>query len=354
VSRAWSTRRATAGDRAAALALLGRAHAGDATAAPSAAEWDWLFDRNPATGSQLEYMVADAGSRLAGQYATVPLRLQIAGAPAHGLLSLNTATDPDFQHQGIFTTLAESVYEDAAGRFALVFGFPNGRSAPGFFHRLGWQDLGAPPVLVRPLAAPGRPFPRRGVAFALGVAGPVLRAGDTFHRSKEHVERVDTFGGWADAVWATLGPALGTAVVRDTTYLRWRFDDAPREYRRWTVLGAQGDEPVGYAVSRLVPWRGTVLAYVVELMAPTRSAASALLGEVLADARTGGAVAACVVATRRSPHRGTLLARGFLPVPGALGENVSFGARILTQGVPECAVLQRDVWYLSVADFDWI
>lgn len=352
MKREWVTRQATPGDREAALALLTRAHAGDQTAAPSVDEWDWLFLRNPCA-TDLEYVVADAGPRLAGQYATVPLRLQLAGATAKALLSLNTATDPDFQRQGVFTTLADELYNSATGRFALVYGFPNTRSAPGFFRRLEWHDLGSPPLLVRPLAHPGRGFSRRGAGLALGLAAPVLRLADVLGRRDGRVTSIDAFESWADGIWKTVAPRLGTAAVRDAAFLRWRFDDAPRQYRRWVIVD-DGDAPVGYAVSRLVSWRGAVLAYVMELLAPSAAAASALLGTLLADARRDGAIAACAVATRRHPHRATMLRHGFVALPVRLGQEVSFGVRLFDQDIPRTAVLQLGAWHLSAADFDWI
>lgn len=349
MSAGWTTRRATAGDQEAVLALLGRAHAGDETAALSVAEWEWLFLRNPG-GAGLQYVVADAGARLAGQYATVPLRMQIGGVVAQGLLSLNTATDPEFQRQGIFTTLAETLYGEAEGSFALVYGFPNARSAPGFYRRLGWLDLGAPRLLLRPLRSPGRRFPRRGIALGLAVGAPALRALDAVGGRAPRAEPFDAFDSWADRIWARAAPALGTAAVRDAAFLRWRFDDAPREYRRWSV----GEEPDGYAVSRLVPWRGTTIAYLMELIAPSRAVATGLLRAVMTDAHRDGAVAICAVATPHHPHRSALLRSGFLPVPVGLTPGLSFGVRALSDDVPRSAILSLDDWYLSAADYDWV
>jgi GNAT superfamily N-acetyltransferase len=63
------------------------------------------------------------------------------------LLSLNTATHPDYQGQGLFTRLAGMTYEAAgAAGYHGVYGVANANSTPGFVRKLGFQ-------LVRPLEA---------------------------------------------------------------------------------------------------------------------------------------------------------------------------------------------------------
>jgi len=63
------------------------------------------------------------------------------------LLSLNTATDPDYQGKGLFTRLASMTYDlGAAEGFSCVFGVANANSTPGFIRKLGF-------LLVAPLEA---------------------------------------------------------------------------------------------------------------------------------------------------------------------------------------------------------
>jgi hypothetical protein len=73
--------------------------------------------------------------------------VRIDGEPVRVLLSLNTATHPQFQGKGLFTKLAAMTYEAAAAQgFAAVYGVANANSTPGFVRKLGFQ-------LVRPLDA---------------------------------------------------------------------------------------------------------------------------------------------------------------------------------------------------------
>jgi GNAT superfamily N-acetyltransferase len=106
---------------------------------------DWLYVANP-DGRAVGYDAWD-GERLAAHYVCVPARAWVEGREVPVLLSLNTATHPDYQGMGLFTKLAAMTYEagQAAG-FDGVYGVANANSTPGFIRKLGFQ-------LVRPLEA---------------------------------------------------------------------------------------------------------------------------------------------------------------------------------------------------------
>ncbi len=101
----------------------------------------WRYRDNPA-GTVIG---ADAwdGERLAAHYVACPLEARIDGELVRGLVSLNTATRPDYQGQGLFTRLAEHAYglgRDAG--YGFVIGVANANSTPGFLRKLAFQDAG--------------------------------------------------------------------------------------------------------------------------------------------------------------------------------------------------------------------
>jgi GNAT superfamily N-acetyltransferase len=101
----------------------------------------WRYRDNPAG----TLVGADAwdGETLAAHYVTCPLEARIDGAVVRGLLSLNTATHPDYQGKGLFTRLAERAYElGAAAGYGFVIGVANANSTPGFLRKLAFQDVG--------------------------------------------------------------------------------------------------------------------------------------------------------------------------------------------------------------------
>jgi GNAT superfamily N-acetyltransferase len=105
----------------------------------------WLYVANP-DGQAVGFDAWD-GERLAAHYVCIPARAWVEGKLVRVLLSLNTATHPDYQGKGLFTKLAAMAYEAGAIQgFDGVYGVANANSTPGFVRKLGFQ-------LVRPLEA---------------------------------------------------------------------------------------------------------------------------------------------------------------------------------------------------------
>jgi GNAT superfamily N-acetyltransferase len=98
---------------------------------------EWLYCDNP--DGAMGGFDAWAGERLAAHYACAPARARIEGQSCTVALSLNTATDPDFQGKGLFTRLAEKTYADLAAQgVRAVYGVANANSTPGFLRKLGF------------------------------------------------------------------------------------------------------------------------------------------------------------------------------------------------------------------------
>ena len=355
-ARRWTIRAATEADGPTVERLTKRAFGSAQDDAYAAQRWRWLFVDN-VSGAPMHYLVADAGERLAGQYALIPVRMQHAGREVLGLLSVDTATDPDFERQGIFTTLARQLY--GASSAALVYGFPNARSAPAFYTKLGWISLRVPKV-VRPLGDIS------GLARALGVRvpdvanvfGPVLAAANTVEQALARlrgatVTELEDIGSWADTLWSRLAPTLGTCAIRDRRFLAWRFTAGPWRYRLHGLVRAGAI--TGLAVSKIRPWRGIQVAYLMELLVDPQDSvgARALVADVIRHAAAAGASALRAIVTPRHPHRSSLRRMGLIPLPARFAAEMSFGVRINgPDAVPNQALHSED-WYLSGADIDY-
>ncbi|HEV7565372.1 MAG TPA: GNAT family N-acetyltransferase [Microbacteriaceae bacterium] len=325
------TRDATEQDRDAVVSLLTAAHG---LSVRDAQAWDWLF-----RGRLGRYVVADAGDRLAAQYALLPVRVRHRGAVIDASLSLDTATHPDFGGRGLMTDLGLLAYERSGSD--LVFGFPNPKSAWILYNRLGWTELAPFPLLVKPLA---------GIVRA--VTGTRIRL--PRRKSTLPVEQFDRFGSWADHIWDANAERLGTSVVRDSDHLNWRFADAPHTYERFVSYA--GTDPAAYAVLRTVPWRRGRVSYVMELagLPGAESEAADALGAAVAAARDAGSAGVAAVATHRDPLLGTLRNAGFRPAPARVRVGFSFGNRTIG-GLSEHTDLKHlDNWYVTAGDFDHI
>lgn len=121
---------------------------------------EWLYQQNP-DGDALGFDAYD-GDRLAAHYACVPARAQVGGEEVSVLLSLNTATHPQYQGKGLFTRLAEMTYDRGTQvGYDCVYGVANAKSTPGFVNKLDFQSLG--PLLARVgIGSPGIEFTRLG------------------------------------------------------------------------------------------------------------------------------------------------------------------------------------------------
>jgi GNAT superfamily N-acetyltransferase len=117
------------------------------TADFSLAYLKWLYDENP--DGKVVGFDAWNGTELAATYVCVPATVRLDGLEVRALLSLNTATHPKFQGQGLFTKLANQTYELAkATGHELVFGVANQNSIGGFSRKLGFTDVCALDVRV--------------------------------------------------------------------------------------------------------------------------------------------------------------------------------------------------------------
>ena len=105
----------------------------------------WLYYENP-NGPVVGFDAWD-GDRAVAHYVCIPLLANIqTGGPRKVLLSLNTATHPDYQGRGLFVKLALETYALAAEQgYDAVIGVANANSTHGFVNRLGFQ-------LVTPLS----------------------------------------------------------------------------------------------------------------------------------------------------------------------------------------------------------
>lgn len=103
----------------------------------SASYLKWLYCHNP-EGQAIGFDARD-GTRLAAHYVCIPICIVLQNRLVRAMLSLNTATHPQYQGRGLFTQLAERTYAHAGDTgIAAVCGIANSNSTPGFTRKLGF------------------------------------------------------------------------------------------------------------------------------------------------------------------------------------------------------------------------
>lgn len=131
-----SLQRATINDY---VKLFNNSFAGDGKLNEQYLGWQYL--QNP--HGQVIGSDAYVGDQLAAHYAIIPRRYRIGSQVFSAALSVNTATHPEHQGNGLFVRLAERTYEEATSRgLQFVIGAANANSIGGFTRRLGFSTLG--------------------------------------------------------------------------------------------------------------------------------------------------------------------------------------------------------------------
>jgi len=231
-------------------------------------EFDWWFSRNPA-GSLMS--VARDDGRVLGVASHSLYRTVLGGEEELASFSVHATTDPAARGRGIFVALERKHEQEAQERgVAVVLAFASAPTAPLFLGPLGWTEIARYRIWARGLPVGGK----RGDAVT-----EFDHVGDAAVRWPNHI-------------------------VRDATYLNWRYLDSPRDYAAYRA----GD---GYAVLGHKRHRGRDVALVADLVGPVRRLLRACIAAVKPGTRLVFGV----------PARGeeaAYLSCGFVPTPRTL------------------------------------
>ena len=107
----------------------------------------WLYIDNP--HGRVVGVDAFYNGTLAAHYAAIPRLYSANGVRHRILLSVNTATCPNHQRQGLFKRTASSTYDLAEDQgFAGIIGVANEQSIHAFISSLGFSELGNVDLVV--------------------------------------------------------------------------------------------------------------------------------------------------------------------------------------------------------------
>lgn len=315
----------------------------------------WRYLQNPTSALWVDFAVDRESKAIAGVYCVSPARFKIGDADVLGVQSIDTLTDHRHRGKGLFKKLAVSTYGRCTDDgVALVYGFPNGSSAFGFFERLGWTKLDPVPFLVRPLRL-GYLARRAGLPASViaRMPDPPIVLSEPILSGTQDLRVILDFDEEFDALWARCSAGVTVALQRSARYLSWRFAKNPVEYK---MLGLyERGELRGYVVVRLADKHGGRVGYVMELLYdPGRDdVGAALLRQALREIADGGGEVVLAWSLPHSFNHGAYRAHGFFPLPERLRPiELHFGARHLRAS--EAAVCNRRSWYLSYCDSDTV
>lgn len=299
---------------------------------------EWKFRQNPAGPGKVA--VARGDGEIIGVNAFMPSSFSLRGHPVRAYQSMDTIVMPAARGKGVFPALLNCFYERTDG--ALIYGFPNVNSSPGFFGKLGWRHFGPVPMLFRPL--------RTGYFLKrLGRLMPDLRV-PILSRPLRSVERISRLDDNATAMWRRFARDIQCAVDRDADYLNWRLAGHPSE--KYDILRAPDGSFTAHSISDK---HGGRIGYLMEAIGTPETLPS-LISSSLREIAALGADAALAWCLPGSPNYAAYRKAGFYPLPPKLRSIIiNFGARPLRADAEAArAVTDPGGWYISYLDSDTV
>ncbi len=334
-------------DRRGVESLYRRVFGNDA-ADGSRLRWEWQYRRNPNNpGQEPEIWVAHEGPAIVGQYATMPVRLSLAGVEVQGSWGMDVMVAPERQRQG----LGEQLFRTWDRNVGASLGLGLSDSSYRLFQKLRWPVVGPVPCLVKPLTRrafrrPNWPVPINRLVSVLTL--PLVRIIARSRPLRAEVRLIQRFDDSFTALWNELAPKFAFAVRRDAAYLNWKFVTAP--HVRYGIAALRRDDRnVGYAVYRHVyEPRGRVTLLADFLADPEDEAGvSTLLHWVDREARQADSDKIRAFATHGAFRR--LLRRsGYFQVKSTM----EFVAKINAIDVPAGFYDTPERWHVTLGDSD--
>ena len=326
-----------------------------------AARWRWIF-KDSADTVHTEY--AWHGDKLVGQYAVVPVPMRIDGRDTTWCISLDTASHPDYRRQGMFTTLARSLYERLPEEgVEVVFGLPNEQSSFGFYKRLDWVRVQPHLMCYQPGGLTS------GMRNKLGAAAPIANVlTKVAARARAPVEHLvgraampHTFlrctkyiPAGTDALCATTLKHPGIRIRYDAERLTWRYRMHPHFNYRFVSM-VQGRTLIGLAVIR-PPQQGTLVGNIMDVFLADEddmAAATALVSAAVGHLHQAGSTSISALATPGSALHRAMRVLGFLAiVPKRENWTWSLGARVLGGNAVAGDVYDGKQWRIGLGIHD--
>lgn len=316
------------------LALL-RASLGEGPGGERSPEFfRWKHLRNPFGRSFMLLGISEG--RIVGFRSLMRWRFTTAGSPVEAVRAVDTATHPDHQRRGIFSTLTREAVRRLTGEADVWFNTPNRKSMPGYL-KMGWIPVGTIPIRVRP---------RRPVRVALGLRD--LEGGTDAVGERPPVTAPTAAELLADTDLASLlelePPSPGLRTARSPAYFRWRYGEAPLlDYR--AQVERDGGGVRGLVVFRVRPRGRLWETAIVELLAAPgdgRTVRRLLRSAVRAAPADHLTLCPSSLSSLRAVR-----AAGFLPSP----RGVQLVVRPLRQGIdPDPTVLGS--WRFTLGDVE--
>lgn len=208
--------------------------------------WDWHYTEAPhADEGKPPVWIARSGEKIVGQVGTIPVMVNIAGAPRRAIWILDMIVMPEFRRRGLVKRMLKDA-ETNFTSFGLVLNSAEQHSTP-LMKSIGYEHLLNLPRFHKPLYPANDireiakfDLLRKAVNAAFAPFRPRFK-------QNERVRAVEKIDESFDALWAEAETQWSCAVRRTAKYLKWQFEQQPG--KKFDILGYyKGEKLLGYAV----------------------------------------------------------------------------------------------------------
>lgn len=114
---------------------------------------EWRYLKNPS--NELLVAVAIENNKVVANYSASTVLMKYNNEIHKTAISMTTMTHPEYNGRGLFTSLAELLYEEMSRRsYSFIWGFPNDNSHGVFLKKLQWENIYEIPTFTKKINIP--------------------------------------------------------------------------------------------------------------------------------------------------------------------------------------------------------
>lgn len=316
------------------------------------------FD-NPAGDALINLAVNDENGELAGQYVVWPMRFLVFGKQYICAHALNILTHHAYRGKQIFSRLGEiTCQQEQECGHAYCYGTPNPNSYPGYITKLKFYELGAMPLMLKPLCSSqmAAEYLKKDILNIICKPANMLfplpkqrlqRNVQFCEVTNDNVSRLDKF--WEDV--AGKYPIMN---IKDSAFVQFRYLAMPRR-TYFPYLAMHDGHPVCFAVGRIVNVSGMKCAMLVDFLFKDgfEDIAESLLKYLLGEMKKRGASLAGCLMFEHTKEYGVLKKLGFFRCPKMLEpQPFPLLVRKFDSSIEDEKLLNREHWFFTMGDYD--
>jgi GNAT superfamily N-acetyltransferase len=213
--------------------------------------WQWKHHANPFGASYGLYAWDEATAQAAGLRVLMRWTFRASdGTLVQGARAVDTATHPDHQRRGLFSSLTrQAIAELTAQGVDCIFNTPNQKSLPGYL-KMGWQVAARWPLYIKPLRPLRMAYRRLRPVATISEKTFAMHFGVEILPWDEFVQRYGEQAGELLATWERARRQVGLRTLRTVDYLTWRYGGHPHiDYGVYPHTDHQG-KLQGFAILR--------------------------------------------------------------------------------------------------------